>query len=94
MLSFLRLILAFALAMALLPDWPAHAFALAAAPAGESAGYTSWMIGLVCGVIITVAARIRWRDLPARAMNWLRDQSTRAGWATLGLCYTWILVFY
>lgn len=94
MMSFLRLILAFALAMALLPDWPANAVSLAAAPTNEPAGYMSWMIGLICGVVITIAARIRWRDLPTRAMTWLRDQSARAGWATLGLCYTWILVFY
>lgn len=94
MLSFLRLTLAFALAMALLPDWPADAAPAATGSAAEPAGYTSWMLGLVCGIVITIAARIRWRDLPTRTIAWLRNQSARAGWATLGLCYTWILVFY
>lgn len=93
MMSFLRMILAFALAMALLPEWPAHA-AFAAAQAADGGGYTSWILGLVCGVVLTIAARVHWRDLPRRASEWVRHQSARAGWASLGLCYAWILVFY
>jgi hypothetical protein len=94
MMSFLRLLLAFAMVMALLPDWPANAFTVVSATAKESAGYTSWMLGLLCGIVLTIAARVHWRDLPRRAVDWVRGQSARAGWATLGLCYAFILAFY
>lgn len=93
MMSFIRLLLAFALAMLLLPDWPADA-APASAATTETSSHTAWLVGLVCGVIITIAARIRWRDLPSRVAHWLRDQSARAGWAAMAVCYTWILLFY
>lgn len=94
MKSFLRLLVAFALAMILLPDWPASAAVVKSGSAGEASSQTSWMLGLVCGVVLTIAARVRWCDLPQRLGQWLREQSVRAGWAALGLCYTWVLLFY
>lgn len=94
-MSFLRLLLAFALAMILLPDWPADAATTpVTTPAGETSSHAAWMFGLVSGIVITIAARVRWRDLPHRFAQWMRDQSRRAGWATLGLCYAWVLLFY
>lgn len=93
MMSFLRLLIAFALAMLLLPDWPADA-ATTSATTPDTSSHTAWLVGLICGVIITIAARIRWRDLPSRMAQWVCDQSTRAGWAAMAMCYTWILLFY
>ncbi len=93
MMSFIRLLIAFALAMLLLPDWPADA-ATTSAATPDTSSHTAWLVGLICGVIITIAARIRWRDLPSRMAHWVRDQSTRAGWAAMAMCYTWILLFY
>jgi hypothetical protein len=99
MLAFLRLLVAFAILVMLLPDWPASAQGLAGASRLPSAasGDTStwsWLVGLVTGMILMAAARVRWRELPTRIVAFLRSQSHRAGWAALGLCYTCILLFF
>lgn len=94
MISFLRLLLAFVVAMLLLPEWSADAAVTAAAAVNETSSHMAWMFGLISGVAITIAARVHWRDLPHRLAEWVRGQSKRAGWAVLGMCYAWVLVFY
>lgn len=100
MISFLRLLLAFVVAMLLLPEWSADAAVTAAAAAAgaaavnETSNHMAWMFGLISGVAITIAARVHWRDLPHRLAEWVRGQSKRAGWAVLGMCYAWVLLFY
>lgn len=63
-------------------------------PTAEPHGYTAWMAGLLCGVLLTIASRIHWLELPNRALTWLRAQTARAGWMTLAVCYTCVLLFY
>jgi uncharacterized integral membrane protein len=67
--------------------------AIAAARAIESP-YATWAIGLICGIILALAARINWRSVPGRLLNWARQQRHRAGWAIAGSFSTAILIFY
>jgi hypothetical protein len=99
MLAFLRLLIAFAVIVLLLPELPAAAQGVAASGArpATGAGDTSawsWLIGLLTGMVLMTAARIRWRELPQRLVAFVRAQRHRAGWALVGVCYTCILVFY
>jgi hypothetical protein len=96
MIAFLRLLIAFTIVMLLLPDLPVAAQGSASVrPATSGDGSTwSWLIGLVTGMVLMTAARVRWRELPARFAAFARANRHRAGWAFMGVCYTCILVFY
>jgi uncharacterized integral membrane protein len=67
---------------------------VAAAGSTIESPYATWAIGLICGIILALAARINWRSVPGRLLNWARRQRHRAGWAMLGSFCTAILIFY
>jgi hypothetical protein len=81
-----------ALGLWLLLDAPERTDAIAQHLQGASGNYSGWAMGLVMGLTLAWLAGIEWRELPARAGNWVRVQRRRVGLVVLGGLFASILL--
>jgi hypothetical protein len=68
--------------------------ALTSVDPAPSSSALAWIIGLLCGVGLTIALKVDWRTLPERVWFWVRRERNQVRWAALGVTCLGVLVFY
>ena len=60
----------------------------------NGSGYTTWIAGVISGILIAWIARVRWAELPYHLGLWFQLQRRRFGWMACGLLCVGVLLLY